>query len=273
MPRHQILFASSEVYPLIKTGGLADVSGSLPHVLHKMGHGVQVILPAYQAVMSRLKQPAKTCLETSILNYSVSLRQTSLPGTRVPVLLVDCPALFGRTGNPYLDESGEPWPDNANRFTVFNRMICSVALDRCGLNWQPDVVHCNDWQTGLVPALLEQEKHRPATVFTIHNLAYQGIFDRTIFEELQLPEHFWHYERLEYHNQFSFIKGGLVYADRINTVSPNYAHEIQTDEFGHGMQDLLQHRHHRLSGIINGIDTRVWNPGSDDLIAAKYNRK
>jgi starch synthase len=273
MSTYKILFCSSEVYPLIKTGGLADVSGSLPHALKKMGHDIQIILPAYQTVLDNLKHPAKTCLKTSILNYPVTLKQTTLPGTRVPVLLVDCPELFKRPGNPYLDETGEPWPDNASRFMVFNRIICSIALNRCGLNWQPDIVHCNDWQTGLVPALLEEEQQRPATVFTIHNLAYQGIFDRSSFEKLQLSEYFWHYERLEYHNQFSFIKGGLVYADRINTVSPNYALEIQTPEFGHGLEDLLQHRRDRLSGIINGIDTRIWNPGTDSYIEEKYNRK
>ncbi|MGD8926470.1 MAG: glycogen synthase GlgA [Thioalkalispiraceae bacterium] len=272
MPAYRVLFCSSEVYPLIKTGGLADVSGSLPHALSKLGHDVHIIMPAYQAALVNLKHAPKTILKTSILNYPVTLQQTTLPGSRVPVWLVDCPELFDRPGNPYLDETGKPWKDNASRFMVFNRMICSIALNRCGLNWQPDLVHCNDWQTGLVPALLEEEPQRPATVFTIHNLAYQGIFDRATFEDLQLSEYFWHYERLEYHDHFSFIKGGLVYADRISTVSPNYAREIQTAEFGHGLHDLLLHRNNRLSGIINGIDTRVWNPGTDTHIESKYNR-
>ncbi len=271
MPEHRVLFCTSEVFPLIKTGGLADVSGGLPHALHKIGTDIRITLPAYRSVLASLTRPSKLLIETRIQDWSVKLWQTVLPGSRVPVWLVDCPALFDRPGNPYLDEQGLAWPDNATRFAVFSRMVCHIAMNRCGLNWQPHVVHCNDWQTGLVPALLEQESKRPATVFTIHNLAYQGLFDRTTFESLELPETFWHFERLEFHNQISFIKGGLVYADRINTVSPNYAKEIQTPEFGNGLDGILSYRHSRLSGILNGIDTDVWNPGTDRLIVKKYN--
>ena len=273
MSSYRILFCASEVYPLIKTGGLADVAGSLPHALTKMGHDVRIVLPAYQTVLAGLKHPPKVLLETTMDGYGVRISQTTLPGTRVPVWLVECPELYDRPGNPYLAVNGEPWPDNAQRFALFNRMIVAIAQNQCGLQWQPQVVHCHDWQTGLVPALLESASKRPATVFTIHNLAYQGVFDRATFEQLQLPEYYWHYEHLEYYGQFSFIKGGLVYADRINTVSPNYAREIQTPAFGCGMQDLLQHRADRLSGIINGIDVKVWNPGSDDLLAHKFNRQ
>jgi starch synthase len=273
MVARRILFCASEVYPLIKTGGLADVAGSLPRALNKAGHDVRIVMPAYQSVLKHLKRPAKVLAETGVQDYSVRISQAILPGSRVPVLLVECPELYDRPGNPYLDEDGEPWSDNAMRFGVFNRMIQALAMNRCGLQWQPHIVHCHDWQTGLVPALLSSERKRPATVFTIHNLAYQGVFDRDAFEQLNLPDQLWHYERLEYHDQFSFIKGGLVYADRINTVSPNYAKEIQTMAFGHGMEGLLQHRAGRLSGIINGIDTHTWNPGTDVLLAHKYNKQ
>ena len=273
MIARRILFCASEVYPLIKTGGLADVAGSLPRALNKAGHDVHIVMPAYQSVLKHLKRPAKVLVETGVQDYTVRISQTTLPGSRVPVLLVDCPELYDRPGNPYLDDQGQPWPDNAMRFGVFNRMILALAMNRCGLQWQPHIVHCNDWQTGLVLALLSSERKRPATVFTIHNLAYQGVFDRSAFEQLNLSDYLWHYERLEYHDQFSFIKGGLVYADRINTVSPNYANEIQTSTFGHGMQGLLQHRADRLSGIINGIDTHTWNPGTDVLLAHKYNKQ
>jgi len=273
MAHNQILFCASEVYPLIKTGGLADVAGSLPHALNKTGNDVRIVLPAYQSVLSKLKHPPKILVETSVYEYSVRICQTTLPGTRVPVWLIDCAELYDRPGNPYHDENGDPWPDNAMRFAVFNRIIVSMALNQCGLQWQPHVIHCHDWQTGLVPALLENENTRPATVFTIHNLAYQGIFDRATFDQLQLPEYYWHFELLEYHEQFSFIKGGLVFADRINTVSPNYAEEIQTPAFSHGMDALLQHRADRLSGIINGIDIKTWNPGTDKLLPHKYNRQ
>jgi starch synthase len=212
-------------------------------------------------------------VQTRVYDYAIGILQTTLPGTRVPVWLIDCPELYDRPGNPYLNELGEPWPDNALRFGVFSQIITALAQNRCGLNWQPQIVHCNDWQTGLVPALLELEAQRPATVFTIHNLAYQGVFDRATFEYLHLDESLWHFERLEYHDHFSFIKGGLVFADRVNTVSPTYAQEIQTAEFGYGLEGILKHRTDRLSGIINGIDTHVWNPGTDNYLPHKFNHQ
>ena len=145
-----------------------------------------------------------------------------------------------------------------------------VALNQAGLNWQPDVVHCNDWQTGLLPALLHSESPRPATLFTIHNLAYQGLFPEETFNALALDSALWSPTALEFYGQLSFIKGGLVFADRITTVSPNYAQEIQTPEFGCGLQGLLRYRANVLSGIVNGIDQSVWNPQTDPLIAHNY---
>ncbi len=134
-------------------------------------------------------------------------------------------------------------------------------------------MHCNDWQTGLIPALLSRQAQRPATVFTIHNLAYQGLFNFQTFQDLGLPADLWHLDALEYHGQLSFIKGGLVFADRINTVSPAYAREIQTPVFGCGLDGLLRHRQAALSGILNGIDTKEWNPGTDPFLAQTYNRR
>jgi len=273
MQNYRILFCASEVYPLIKTGGLADVAGSLPHALKKIGHDVHIVMPAYSPALAQLKHPPTLRVETRIAGHSVAILQTQLPGSRVPLWLVDCPTLFRRIGNPYHNEQGEPWPDNAERFALFNRVVVAMAMNRCGLNWQPQLVHCNDWQTGLVAALLEQEAQRPATVFTIHNLAYQGVFDRATFDALQLDESLWHYEQLEYHDHFAFIKGGLVFADRVNTVSPTYAQEIQTQEFGYGLQGTLQHRAARLSGILNGINVEVWNPGTDGYLPHKYNHQ
>lgn len=273
MPNYRILFCTSEAYPLIKTGGLADVAGSLPRALSNLKHDVRMVLPAYQSVLAGLKQRPSLHFQTRIGDYPVGILQSTLPGTRVPLWLVDCPPLFDRPGNPYLDAEGGDWPDNADRFGLFNQVIVRLANNDFGMNWQPQLVHGNDWQTGLAPALLSQQALRPATVFTIHNLAYQGTFDRGAFERLKLPESLWHYEQLEYHGGFAFLKGGLVFADRINTVSPNYAHEIQTPAFGHGLEGLLQHRADRLSGIINGIDERVWNPGTDKRIASTFNRQ
>lgn len=265
----KILFATSEAYPLIKTGGLADVSGSLPRALQNLGNEIRLVLPGYQDVMSGCKRRKLLSFEQD--GHEVTLWQTMLPGSRVTVWLVDCAEFFDRPGNPYHDEQGEPWPDNAQRFALFCRVIARMALDRLGLAWQPDVVHCNDWQTGLVPVELRHEPQRPATLFTIHNLAYQGLFSQQIFQSLRLDEELWRFDRLEFHDHLSFIKGGLVFADRINTVSPTYAAEIQTPLFGHGLDGLLRHARSRLSGIINGIDEREWNPGSDKHLAQRYN--
>lgn len=273
MASYRILFGASEVYPLIKTGGLADVAGALPHALKKLGHDVRIVLPAYSSVLTQLKHPPQVRAQTHAFGYLFRILQTTLPGTRVPVWLIDCPDLYQRPGNPYHDSLGEPWPDNAMRFGAFSQVLTDMAMNRCGLDWQPQIVHCHDWQTGLVPVLLDLEAQRPATVFTIHNLAYQGVFDRATFDYLDLNNWLWHYERLEYHGHFSMLKGGLVFADRINTVSPTYANEIQTEAFGYGLEGVLQHRATRLSGILNGIDTNVWNPGKDSYLPHRYNHQ
>lgn len=267
-----ILFASSEAFPLIKTGGLADVSGSLPRSLQNHGHDVRLVLPAYQPVMASVQQK-KRLLTQRAYGHTVSIWQTVLPGSRVQVWLVDCAEFFERPGNPYVQENGEPWPDNAYRFALFGRMVALLGLNALGLDWQADVVHCNDWQTGLAPVELSYHYQRPASVFSIHNMAYQGNFDKRSFQALQLPPDLWHYDKLEFYNQVSFMKGGLIFADMLNAVSPSYAREIQTEAFGYGMEGLLARRKKDLCGILNGIDTKYWNPGTDPLIAKKYNRK
>ena len=269
---NRILFAASEAYPLIKTGGLGDVAGSLPRALLGLKQDVRLILPAYADVQARAGR-LRTVAEFTLRHHSVSLLAGTLPGTRVPVWLIDCPELYDRPGNPYLGPDNKPWPDNALRYTIFAEAVAQVAGDLLGLDWQPDVVHCNDWQTGLIPALLTRQVSRPATVFTIHNLAYQGIFPYQTFLDLGLSPDLWHLDALEYHGQLSFIKGGLVFADQINTVSPSYAREIQTPDFGYGLDGLLRHRHETLSGIINGIDIKEWNPGTDPFLAENYNRR
>jgi len=267
----KILFASSEVQPLIKTGGLADVSGALPIALKKMRHDVRVIMPAYGDTLKKIKRTQRvTALSLAGIPGEIAILKKKLPGTDVEVYFVDYPPAFQRSGNPYTNIDGNPWQDNAERFALFCRAIVEVAQNRAGLNWQPNIVHCNDWQTGLVPALLSTEALRPATVFTIHNLAYQGIFPQQTFSYLGLPDQLWSPEALEFHDQLSFIKGGIVFADRVNTVSPRYAREIQTTEFGYGLEGLLTHRSTVLSGIINGIDEQEWNPGSDPHLKSPY---
>jgi len=271
---HKILFATSEAHPLIKTGGLADVASSLPRALLKRGHDIKILLPAYASVMVKAKEAGvKKISELAISGQTINLLQTRLPGSRVTVILVDIPQFSEREGNPYCGPDGGDWSDNHWRFFVFAKAAEAIALNQANLDWQPDIVHCNDWQTGLIPALLAQHHQKPASVFTIHNLAYRGLFSYQVFAELGLPNDYWHHEKLEFYGQMSFIKGGLAFANAITTVSQSYAQEIQTSEFGCGLDGVLQARSKDLYGVLNGIDMDEWNPGSDKLIAQNYNRR
>jgi len=268
----KILYISSEAFPLIKTGGLGDVAGSLPAALLKQSQDVRLLLPAYRDVLKQITKK-KVIASHSYYDLVVDIVETRLPGTNVIVWLVDCPALFNRPGGPYSDQHGQEWDDNALRFTVFCHASVDIALSKFKLKWQPEVVHCNDWQSGLVPALLSLHKKRPVTIFTIHNLAYQGVFDHQTFVELQLPGQIWHMDGVEYYNQLSFMKGGLAYADKITAVSPHYAEEILEPEYGYGLDGLLTHRKSVLSGVLNGIDEKHWNPGTDKYLEHKFNRR
>ncbi len=269
MPK--ILFVASEAHPLIKTGGLGDVAGSLPVALASLQADVRLLLPAYHDAVARagkLKSVAQFSVEG--LGSPLRLLEGRLPGTSLIVWLLDFPPAYDRPGNPYLDTYGLPWPDNAMRFALLARAAVALALGRTRVKWRPDVVHCHDWQTGLVPALLAQESIHPATVFTIHNLAYQGLFSYDTFKALGLPASLWSLDALEFYGQMSFIKGGLAFADQLTTVSPTYAREIQTPEFGGGLDGLLRRRADRLTGILNGIDGEVWNPARDPFLVKHY---
>jgi len=266
-----ILFASAEAHPLIKTGGLADVAGSLPRAIRHLHHDIRIVIPAYQSVLKQAEKFTLVAhLELESVKQPVRILCGRLPGSNVTVYLVDSPEHFDRPGNPYTMKPGAEWPDNAERFTTFCRAIEALSLDAAGLDWQPDIIHCNDWQTALVLPLLDRHAVRPATIFTIHNLAYQGLFDWKIFKKLKLPADFWSMEAMEFHNQFSFIKGGLVYADWVTTVSPTYAEEIQTSKYGYGLEGLIGYRKDNLTGIVNGVDYSVWNPGRDILIPVQF---
>lgn len=267
-----ILFATSEAHPLIKTGGLADVSGSLPVAIRSLRRDIRIIMPAYRAARENAGRLVRVAtLRIEGVSAPIHILEGRMPGSSVIVWLVDSPQHFDRSGNPYVGTDGKDWPDNAQRFTVFSRAVTAIALNQAGLSWQPDIVHCNDWQCGLIPALLALTPQRPATVFTIHNLAYQGLFPFLTFKELKLPETLWSFDTMEFHNKFSFIKGGLVYADMLNTVSPTYAREICTPEYGCGLDDLLKHRPDRLTGILNGVEYAQWNPAKDDYLSQQYN--
>ncbi len=269
-----ILFVTSEALPLIKTGGLGDVSGSLPIALNKTGHNVRLIMPAYSAAILRageLKEIARFAIPSAPAH--IRLLEGILPNSQVPLWLIDCPPLFDRPGGPYADQDGSDWYDNSLRFGLFCKAVAMLAMDQLGLGWKPDIVHCNDWQSGLIPAILNDQKNRPATVFTIHNLAYQGLFPQQEFHTLDLPQKLWSIDGLEFHGQFSFIKGGLVFADMLSTVSPTYAKEIQTPQFGYGLEGLLQYRKERLVGILNGVDYSLWDPKNDPYIIKPYTPK
>ncbi len=260
----KILFVTSEAHPLLKTGGLADVSGSLPKALAELGADARIIMPKYQGIKTSEKIYYKSTVQVN--NANANILETRLPGTRVLVWLVDCPEFFDIPGNPYVDEQGDARANNAERFALFCRIAVEVAMNRGYLNWTPDIIHCNDWQSGLVPALLSLESNRPATVFSIHNMAYQGLFPKAAFASLNLPGQLWNPSGIEFNGMLSFLKGGLAYSDRITTVSPTYAREIQTTEFGYGLEGLLNYRKESLTGIINGIDTEHWNPETDPHI-------
>ncbi|MGB0712426.1 MAG: glycogen synthase GlgA [Gammaproteobacteria bacterium] len=273
-PQTRVLFVASEVHPLIKTGGLADVAGSLPGALRALGLDVRILLPGYPVAMERADAG------TPLPEYTpgghaqpIRLVEARLPNNEVPVYLVDSPAHFDRPGSPYTQADGTDWPDNAERFALLSRVAVDLALGRAGLDWQPDLVHCHDWQSGLVPALLSLEEQAPPTVFTIHNLAYQGVFPRADFDALGLPESLWNLGGLEFWDQMSFMKGGLSFADRLTTVSPTYAGEIQTPAFGWGLDALLRHRSDVLSGILNGVDYAYWDSANDPGLAAPFSVK
>ncbi len=268
----KVLYACSEAFPLVKTGGLGDVAGSLPPALLKKSQDVRLVLPAYPEVLEKIRV-RKVLASCSYYELNIEIIETRLPGSNVIVWLVDCPAAFNRPGGPYVDEDGQEWPDNALRFAIFCHAVVDMSLNKFQLDWLPDIVHCNDWQTGLIPALLSLHAERPVTIFTIHNLAYQGIFEAQTFADLHLPDALWHMNGLEFYGRLSFIKGGLVYADEITTVSPGYAREILQPEFGFGLDSLLNHRVKHLTGILNGIDDKRWNPGTDNFLKQKYNRR
>lgn len=265
----RILYASSEVAPLIKTGGLADVAGSLPAALNHIGMDCRLIVPGYPEVLAKADDLKKVA-DLKLDDDQVSLLEGFCGPHQVPIYVVDAPRWFDRAGNPYLTPEGYNWPDNAKRFTLFCRAAAAVALDNARLNWKPDLVHANDWQTGLIAPLLLAADNRPATLFTIHNLAYQGLFDRETFLRLNLDESLWSHHALEFHDQLSFIKGGIALSDRVNTVSPSYAEEIKTAEFGYGLEGLLQYRENHFSGILNGIDYHQWDPLTDPYIHTPY---
>jgi starch synthase len=270
--RSPILMAASEIYPLAKTGGLGDVCGALPKALNALGADVRLILPAYEsATDTALDLRVATDLGEICGVPNVRLLAGFTPDAGLPVWLVDCPDLYRRAGSPYLDAAGIDWPDNDLRFGVFCHAVARCARSGGALGWSPHVVHCHDWQTGLVPLLLARANgHRVRSVFTTHNAAFQGNFGLDCATRLGLPQELLGPDGIEFYGRLSFLKAGVLYADALTTVSPRYAREICTPEFGCGLDGVFRARAGDLVGILNGIDTALWNPGTDPHIAAHF---
>lgn len=268
----RVLFVSAEAYPLAKTGGLADVSRALPMALAKRGIDVRLLLPGYPGAITRIEKPRIVAKIEPILGISDAvLVSGKLPDADLPVWLIDSPSLFRRGGGLYQDETGQAWPDNALRFAFLSHVGAKLAMGQTKIDWQPDVVHTNDWHTGLLPLLLSLEKKpRPSTVFTSHNMAFQGNFPPDVLKTIDIPESCYTNGSIEFYGQVSFLKAGLSYADRITTVSPNYAREILTAEFGCGMEGMMRQRGRDFVGILNGIDLSLWDPSIDFHLAQTY---
>ena len=268
----KVLFAAAEAYPLAKTGGLADVSRALPMALARRGVDVRLLLPCYPSALAQIEQPHVVAKLDPMLGITdATLVSGTVPETDLPVWLVDSPALFQRDGGLYQDESGRDWPDNALRFAFLAHAGAKLATQQTRVDWKPDVVHANDWHTGLLPLLLSLETApRPSTVFTAHNMAFQGNFSQEASSFLDVPEHCDACARAEFFGQISFLKAGLKYGDRVTTVSPTYAREILTPEFGCGMDGDLRQRGTDFCGILNGIDDDLWNPATDIHLPQTY---
>ncbi|HEY6824786.1 MAG TPA: glycogen synthase GlgA [Steroidobacteraceae bacterium] len=266
----RVLIASSEIQPLAKTGGLADVCAGLASELSRLGAEVRLILPAYESALDVVREPGMPTDLGELLGVPARLILARVPGNGLAIWLVDCPALFRRPGTPYQDAQGADWPDNALRFGVFSHAIARVALGAATLDWRADIVHCHDWHTGLAPYLIAGRAERPHSVFTIHNAAFQGNFPLSVAPDLGLPREVLTPETMEFYGRLSFLKAGIRYAERLTTVSPTYARELLTPEFGCGLEGLIATRASDFIGILNGIDTRTWNPATDPLIAERY---
>ncbi|MFZ4480883.1 MAG: glycogen synthase GlgA [Rhodoferax sp.] len=272
----KVLQASAEIFPLLKTGGLADIAGALPAALNAAGCEVRALLPGFSTILADL-QDVQACLElTAPWGETVLLRLGRLASLDLMAYVIDAPQLYCRPGGPYEDARRRPHADNHRRFALLGFAAAELA---CGMDadWQPRVVHSHDWHAALANAYLAFSGARRCSlvtsVYTVHNLAYQGVFGPELFAELGLPDSAFSVDGLEYHGQVSFMKAGLFYADRITTVSPTYAREIQTPEQGCGLDGLLRARSGVLSGILNAVDESVWNPARDALIPVAYDAR
>lgn len=273
----KILFVSAEVYPYAKVGGLADVAGSLPKALAKFGHDIRVVMPKYKKIEDKARDLTVIDDTLEINMGSIGILEAkinkSIMNQNVPIYFIENNQYFYRD-QIYRTKEGD-YPDNPYRFTFFSRAILKM-LEK--LEWLPDIIHCNDYHTALVPVLLKTEfkdnslYKKITTIFTIHNLSYQGIFSKVVLDKVGLDKSLYSIDKMEYWGKINFMKGGIMFSEKINTVSPTYGREILTPEYGNGLDGVLRTREKDLFGIINGIDYEQWNPETDPFIKKNYSK-
>ncbi len=267
---------ASEIFPLAKTGGLADVCAALPAALARLGADVHLVMPGYEEALDLAEKPRVVEVLDDVLGHDgVRVVSARMPDTGLPVSLIDIPALYRDGGGLYQHADGSDRANNATRFGAFSHAAARLAGGTPGLPWRPNVVHCHDWHTGLVPMLLchGDLPERPATVFTVHNMAFQGLFPLESRQALRLPANGSCLGDLELHGRLSFLKAGIRYADFLTTVSRTYAREIRTPDYGYGLESAVEARADTLAGIVNGIDAGFWSPTSSPWISATYSRQ
>jgi starch synthase len=268
----RVLHVAAEVFPLVKTGGLADVVAALPAAQAHQGADVRLLLPGLPSVMDGV-QHARSVIDIGSCFGALRVRLllARMPGTGLQVYVLDAPYLYRRGGSPYGNYAGEEWTDNLQRFALLGWVAAHLAADDADLRWHADVVHAHDWHAALACAhVADHPASHVRSVFTIHNMAFQGLFPMHDWPLLGLASRHMSPAGLEFHGQLSFMKAGLQYAHRITTVSPSYAREIATPEFGFGLDGAIRSRGADVAGILNGIDADLWSPVTDTAIAERY---
>ncbi len=264
----EVLSVASEVYPLIKTGGLADVAGALPLALAETGVTMRTLVPGYPAVVAKLTGGREVAQFDDLFGFRGRLIAGRVDG--LDLIVLDVPALYDRPGNPYVGPEGWDWPDNWKRFAALSWVASELGLGLVD-GYRPQIIHAHDWQAGLVPAYV---KYGPSatlkTVMTVHNMAFQGTYGADVFGQLRLPPHAFSVEGVEYYGGVGYLKAGVECADVVTTVSPTYAAEIRTPAFGMGLDGLLSHRSHTVFGVLNGIDMNAWDPATDKALTRNY---
>jgi starch synthase len=268
----KVLHVAAEIYPLVKTGGLADVVAALPPAQAEAGAEVRLLLPGLPAILDAVQSPRVVIdIGACFGALRVRLLLGRMPGSQLPAYVIEAPHLYRRRGSPYQASDGSEWSDNLQRFALLGWVAAHLAADDGDPAWSPDVVHAHDWHAAMACAYMAD--HLPtsaASVYTVHNLAFQGLFPNHDWSLLGLSSRFMSPAGLEFHGQLSFMKAGLKFADKVTTVSPTYAREIATHEFGCGLDGVIRGRGSDVSGILNGIDPSVWNPATDPAIAERY---